>query len=198
MFKRFEEAATFFCVACEYNERITLNLSNMMKGMDHEFLLASRRKCLKLWNKSVIRRFAHTAAAPLNQLEAAEQTLTQQEMTALIELMISKFLPCFFRLANPNSTAEDKAMIDEIRQDWLGVLDLNLPGNCFLPRQTDHEIKFNNQLIQLKELQVFHDFMAKLFEDQFVNHFHSLNVNKTNLMNRYREAVQILKKIKIN
>ena len=46
------------------------------------------------------------------------------------------------------------------------------------------------------ELQVFHDFMAKLFEDQIVNHFHSLNVNKTMLTSRYKEAVQMLKKIR--
>lgn len=177
--EKYEEAATFFCVACEYNERITSNLNNKMKGMDHDFLLLNRRKCLKLWNQSVIRKFSRsTVNYPMNTMNThvqQAQPLNQQEMTGLIELMISKFLPCFFRLGNPNSSVEDKAMIDEIRQDWLGVLDSNLP-----------------------ELQVFHDFMAKLFEDQFVNHFHSLNVNKTMLIVRYKEAVQLLKKIRIN
>jgi hypothetical protein len=41
---------------------------------------------------------------------------------------MSKFLPCFFRLSSPNSSPEDKAMIDEIRQDWLSALDSSLPG----------------------------------------------------------------------
>lgn len=133
---RYEEAATFFCVACEYNERITSNLTCLMKGMDHDFLLINRRKCLKLWNQSVIGKFTQNnlnrtaAMGVLDNLGQQNRVLNQQEMTALMELMISKFLPCFFRLLNQNSTVEDKAMIDEIRQDWLGVLDSNLPGNC--------------------------------------------------------------------
>ena len=44
----------------------------------------------------------------------------------LIETMIQKFLPCFNRLSN--STNEDKQMIEEIRQDWLTILDNNLAG----------------------------------------------------------------------
>lgn len=162
---KYEEAATFFCVACEYNERITASLSLRMKGMDHEFLLATRRRCLKLWNQTVLKRFTTQTITTATET----QTLSQQDLTVLIETMISKFLPCFFRLAT--STPEDKAMLDEIRKDWLATLDSNLP-----------------------ELTVFHDFMAKLFDDQISNHFHSLNVNKTNLLIRYKEIVQILKK----
>ena len=133
-FYRYEEAATFFCVACEYNERITGNLTCLTKGMDHEFLLSNRRKCLKLWNQSVIGKFTQTTMprSVSDNLGQQNRVLNQQEMTALMELMISKFLPCFFRLLNQNSTVEDRAMIDEIRQDWLGVLDSNLPGNLNL------------------------------------------------------------------
>ena len=122
--QRYEEATPFFCVACEYNERITNNLTLKMKGMDHEFLLANRRKCLKLWNQSTIKK--------LTQKSTNTTQLSQQELTNLIETMIAKFLPCFFRLAG--STKEDKEMIEEIRQDWLNVLDSNLPGrlNFFL------------------------------------------------------------------
>jgi hypothetical protein len=58
--QKYEDAATFFCVACEYNERITVNLTLKMKGMDHEFLLLNRRRCLKLWNQSVLKRFTHS------------------------------------------------------------------------------------------------------------------------------------------
>lgn len=116
--QRYEEATPFFCVACEYNERITNNLAVKMKGMDHEFLLANRRKCLKLWNQSTIKK--------LTQTSTNTAQLSQQELTNLIETMIAKFLPCFFRLAG--STKEDKEMIEEIRQDWLNVLDSNLPG----------------------------------------------------------------------
>lgn len=115
-----------------------------MKGMDHEFLLATRRRCLKLWNQSVLKRFTSSSLSNLGlqSLAAASpgspndptvistQPLTQQDLTALIETMINKFLPCFFRLAN--STPDDKAMLDEIRQDWLSILDSNLPGK-YLP-----------------------------------------------------------------
>jgi hypothetical protein len=121
---RFEEATPFYCVACEYNERITSNLKDKMKGMDHEFLLTCRRKCLKMWNQVSIRKFSLKNTG--GGLAANMQALTQQELNALIENMINKFLPCFFRLAG--STKEDKDVIEEIRQDWLMVLDSNLPG----------------------------------------------------------------------
>jgi hypothetical protein len=108
-----------------------------MKGMDHEFLVANRRKCLKLWNQLAIRKFTSQSsrsnislfASPLGAIDHPLlniQPCNQQELTALIENMINKFLPCFFRLAA--STNEDKAMIEEIRQDWLNLLDSNLPG----------------------------------------------------------------------
>lgn len=153
---RFEEAAPFFCVACEYNERITSYLKEKMKGMDHEFLLANRRKCLKLWNHMAIKKFTHKGSSSSSSSASAsasarttanidalssnvqnlqlQQPLTQQELNSLIETMISKFLPCFFRLLT--STSEDKAMIDEIRQEWLNVLDSNLPGSYqFIPKK---------------------------------------------------------------
>jgi len=57
--------------------------------------------------------------------------LNQQELTGLIETMMNKFLNCFFRLAG--SSSEDKAMIEEVRQNWLSVLDANLPGNFNFP-----------------------------------------------------------------
>ena len=135
-YQKYEEAATFFCVSCEYNERITNNLAQRMKGMDHEFLVLNRRKCLKVWSQFVIRKIGKSSASgseiatsgsDLIQ-EQQQQQLNQQDLTALIEIMMSKFLPCFFRLGNANSGVEDKALIDEIRQDWLSVLDSNLPG----------------------------------------------------------------------
>ena len=108
-----------------------------MKGMDHEFLLANRRRCLKLWNQSVLKRFTTPSlsnpslqtpgvGSPNDPAAISTHPLTQQDLTVLIETMNSKFLPCFFLLAN--STADDKAMLDEIRQDWLSILDSNLPG----------------------------------------------------------------------
>jgi hypothetical protein len=172
--QRFEEAAQFFCVTCEYNERLTANLQHKMKGMDHEFLLLNRRKCLKLWNQATLKKFTLKtntfnagSSDPNVESQQQEQPLSQQELTNLIETMINKFLNCFFRLAG--STIEDKTMIEEIRQEWLNVLDSNLP-----------------------ELQIFQDFLTKLFEDPIVNHYHSLSVNKTNLANRFREVTSAI------
>lgn len=128
--QRFDEAAQFYCVACEYNERITSYTNNKMKGMDHEFLLANRRKCLKMWNHSTIRKFTNKNMRLMSDMDpvpAGQVQLNQQELNALIETMINKFLPCFFRLST--STLDDKNMVEEIRQDWLNVLDSNLPGN---------------------------------------------------------------------
>lgn len=39
--------------------------------------------------------------------------------------------------------------------------------------------------------------MTKLFEDSYANHYHSLNVNKTNLSARYKDVVHTIKKIKV-
>jgi hypothetical protein len=47
--EKYQEAAEFFCVSCEFNERVTGNLRNKMRGMDHELLLKCRRKCLKVF-----------------------------------------------------------------------------------------------------------------------------------------------------
>lgn len=132
--QRFEDAAQFFCVACEYNERIISTLDLRMKGMHHGFLLENRRKCLKIWNEFTIRKFTFknsrtSDVSNFEQTGARLQQLNQQDLNSLIEIMINKFLPCFFRLYN--STEEDRAMIDEIRQDWLNVLDSNLPGKFF-------------------------------------------------------------------
>lgn len=137
---RLEEATPFYCVACEYNERITSYLKDKWKGMDHEFLVANRRKCLKLWNQVSIRKFvqnqlqqssnpaaaAAVASSPVHHPSGGNALLSQQELNGLFETMINKFLPCFFRLAT--STNEDKHLIEEIRQEWLQVLDSNLPG----------------------------------------------------------------------
>lgn len=145
---RLEEATPFYCVACEYNERITSYLRDRWKGMDHEFLVSNRRKCLKLWNQLSIRKFtqqqqqSHShqhhhglAAASVGSSgsmahggsssgsSVSQVDVTHHELTALFETMINKFLPCFFRLAT--STNEDKATIEEIRQEWLNVLDSN-------------------------------------------------------------------------
>jgi hypothetical protein len=176
--ENYEEATPFFCVTCEYNERITSNLAHKMKGMDHNLLLANRRKCLRLWNQDTIRKFKGSTTDQQHQtsnnnkyVNLAEIKLNKHELANLIETMNNKFLPCLFRLLN--STQEDKAVVDEIRQEWLAVLDTNLP-----------------------ELQIFHDFMAKLFDDTINNHYHSLNVNKNNLTARYKETVNFLQKIK--
>jgi hypothetical protein len=46
--EKYQEAAEFFCVSCEFNERVTGNLRNRTRGMDHDFLIRIRRKCLKV------------------------------------------------------------------------------------------------------------------------------------------------------
>lgn len=43
---------------------------------------------------------------------------------------------------------------------------------------------------------MFQDFMTKLFEDPVGNHYHSLNVNKTNLLTRYRDVTLVVNQIK--
>jgi hypothetical protein len=131
--QRLEEAAQFFCVTCEYNERITNALANKFKGMDNEYLLLNRRKCLSLWNKYSVSRFVQMLDQMSRSSTSADaysneaQLYNQQELSNLIEVMSNRFLPCFFRLIS--SSKEDREMIDEVRQSWLNILDSNLPGN---------------------------------------------------------------------
>jgi hypothetical protein len=108
---KYDEATPFYCVSCEFNERITLHLKQRMKGMDHDLLVKMRRRCLKLWNQSIMKRVIKADLSEINRQ---------------IDLMMNKFIPCLNRLAT--STNEDKLFIEEIRQDWLGVLDSNLAG----------------------------------------------------------------------
>lgn len=42
---RFEEAITHFCVACEYNLRLSKQGTLPMKGMDNSLLIRTRRLC---------------------------------------------------------------------------------------------------------------------------------------------------------
>jgi hypothetical protein len=123
----------------------------------------------------------------LNNLDADVVTFENIDRERLIEIMIHKFLPCFNRLAN--STTDDKQMIEEIRQDWLAILDNNLAGNscCFFLSK----IKINNK--NILELQSYQDFMTKLFEEPYGNHYHQLTVNKSNLFERYKDTVHLMK-----
>ena len=96
-----------------------------------------------MWNQSIIKKITNfrninpesirgangrlnttTSPTPLNNLDI--DTFETADRQRLMEIMIHKFLPCFNRLAN--STNEDKEMIEEIRQDWLSILDNNLAG----------------------------------------------------------------------
>lgn len=178
--QRYDEALPFYCVACEYNERLTGMLEARMRGMDHEYLLANRRKCIKLWSQSVIKRLFKRVAPKVNPASPAANSpaksiivFNEEEMSSQIDILVNKFLPCFYRLTN--STADDRRLIDEIRQDWLGILDNNPPE---LP-------------------QAYHLFLTKLLEDPVNNHYHSLNVNKTDLSTRYKETFQLVQKIRL-
>ena len=45
---RFEEAVTYFCVACEYNLRLSQLRTTPMKAMDNWLLFKSRRLCFEV------------------------------------------------------------------------------------------------------------------------------------------------------
>jgi hypothetical protein len=137
---RYEEALPFLCVGCEFNERVTSYLNNKMRGMHHELLVLTRRQCIKQWSQSTIKKIIRlssnnynnrlnaTSSATAGSISSSSsiKSLNEQEINSLIENMTTKFLPCFFRLTN--STQEDKSLVDEIRQDWLNVLDSTSHG----------------------------------------------------------------------
>jgi hypothetical protein len=47
---RFEEAITYFCVACEYNLRLSKQCTLPMRAMDSCLLFKARRLCFEVSN----------------------------------------------------------------------------------------------------------------------------------------------------
>ena len=45
---RFDEAITYFCVACEYNLRLSKQCTLPMSAMDSQLLLKGRRLCFQV------------------------------------------------------------------------------------------------------------------------------------------------------
>lgn len=45
---RFEQAITYFCVACEFNLRLSKQFSLPMKAMDSNLLFKTRRLCFEV------------------------------------------------------------------------------------------------------------------------------------------------------
>ena len=57
-YPRFEDAITYFCVACEYNLRLSKQCTLPMRGMDSCLLFKARRLCFEVGIRRVHRRLS--------------------------------------------------------------------------------------------------------------------------------------------
>ncbi|CAF0892278.1 unnamed protein product, partial [Didymodactylos carnosus] len=154
---KFEEAITYFCVACEYNLRLSKNCTLPMRAMDSCLLFKVRRLCFERWNAVVIDRFK-------NDLDYRLDTMTHQ------------FLPCLMQLKL--SSDDDQSYISEIQRLWCLLLDRIEPQRLtlleeFLQRlleqpigQHYHSVSINkNNLFERYEEAVHHLY------DKYPTHF---------------------------
>ncbi|CAF1020451.1 unnamed protein product [Adineta ricciae] len=147
---KFEEAITYFCVACEYNLRLSKQCTLPMRAMDSCLLFRARRLCFERWNDVVINRFK-----------------TDPEYR--LDTMTHQFLPCLMQLKL--SSEEDQAYITEIQRIWCLLLD---------------KIEPTERTLSLEE------FLQRLLEQPIGQHYHSVSINKHQLVERYDEAVRDL------
>ncbi|CAF4360841.1 unnamed protein product, partial [Adineta steineri] len=99
---KFDEAITYFCVACEYNLRLSKQCTLPMKAMDSSLLFKARRLCFERWNDVVLHRF-------------------KTDPNYRLDTMTHQFLPCLMQLKL--SSDDDQAYIKEIQRVWCLLLD---------------------------------------------------------------------------
>ncbi|CAF3719635.1 unnamed protein product [Rotaria sordida] len=147
---KFDDAITYFCVACEYNLRLSKQCMLPMRAMDSYLLFKTRRLCFEKWNDVVLNRF---------------KTIPDYRL----DIMIHQFLPCLMQLKL--SSEDDQAYITEIQRIWCLLLDKLEPN--------EHSI-------------VLEEFLQRLLEQPVGQHYHSVSINKHQLIERYEETVRDL------
>ncbi|CAF3727151.1 unnamed protein product [Rotaria sp. Silwood1] len=147
---KFDEAITYFCVACEYNLRLSKQCMLPMRAMDSYLLFKTRRLCFEKWNDVVLNHF---------------KTIPDYRL----DIMIHQFLPCLMQLKL--SSEDDQAYITEIQRIWCLLLD---------------KLEPNEHSILLEE------FLQRLLEQPVGQHYHSVSINKHQLIERYEETVRDL------
>ncbi|CAF3325058.1 unnamed protein product [Rotaria socialis] len=147
---KFEDAITYFCVACEYNLRLSKQCTLPMRAMDSCLLFKARRLCFERWNDVVINRF-------------------KTDPDYRLDTMTHQFLPCLMQLKL--SSEEDQAYISEIQRVWCLLLD---------------KLEPTERSLSLEE------FLQRLLEQPIGQHYHSVSINKHQLVERYDEAVRDL------
>ncbi|CAF3845140.1 unnamed protein product [Rotaria magnacalcarata] len=145
---KFDEAITYFCVACEYNLRLSKQNMLPMRAMNNHVLFKARRLCFEKWNDLVLHRF---------------KTIPDYRL----DIMIHQFLPCLMQLKL--SSEDDQVYISEIQRIWCLLLD---------------KLEHNEHSILLEE------FLQRLLEQPVGQHYHSVSINKHQLLERYEETIQ--------
>lgn len=147
---KFDEAITYFCVACEYNLRLSKQCTLPMRAMDSCLLFKARRLCFERWNDVVINRF-------------------KTDPDYRLDTMTHQFLPCLMQLKL--SSEDDQAYISEIQRIWFLLLD---------------KLEPTERSLSLEE------FLQRLLEQPIGQHYHSVSINKHQLVERYDDVIRDL------
>ena len=120
LFRRFEEAITYFCVACEYNLRLSKQCTLPMRAMDSCLLFKARRLCFEV-GRGVHER--HTLLSFVYPQRWNDVVLNRfkTDPDYRLDTMTHQFLPCLMQLKL--SSEEDQAYINEIQRIWCLLLD---------------------------------------------------------------------------
>lgn len=100
-----------------------------------------------------------------------------------LDTMKNQFLPCLMQLRL--SSDDDQVYINEIQRIWCSLLD-KFEG------WIDHIDKQYNEMLILgtERSNILGDFVQRLLEPPLDQHFHSVSINKHQLIERYEEAVR--------
>ncbi|UJR30705.1 hypothetical protein I4U23_018225 [Adineta vaga] len=108
------EANMYFCVACEFNLRLSRRGARPMKAMDNWLLLKTRRLCFQQWNDDILHRF-------------------KTDSNYHLDSMTHQFLPCLIQLKV--SSEDDQNFVAGIEKVWYSLLDIVLPSTRLISLQ---------------------------------------------------------------
>ncbi|CAF1147249.1 unnamed protein product [Adineta steineri] len=170
---KFDEAITYFCVACEYNLRLSKQCTLPMKAMDSSLLFKARRLCFERWNDVVLHRF-------------------KTDPNYRLDTMTHQFLPCLMQLKL--SSDDDQAYIKEIQRVWCLLLDKLEPTDRlvsleeFLQRLLEQPVGQHYHSVSINKHQLFeryNDAVRDLIHryPSFINHRNEQqSSNRSNLI----------------
>ena len=163
-----------------------------MKAMDSWLLFKTRRLCFEVssssWEESIdLLTGSEFCAQRWNEV-VMNRFKTDPDYR--LDTMTHQFLPCLMQLKLGSD--EDLAYISEIQRAWCLLLD-KLEREYSIIRSTGWTLSlFCSVLLATERSISLEEFLQRLLEYPLGQHYHSVSINKHQLISRYEEAVREL------